>query len=329
MNQITKGTWNAYDTYILQNDDFQITLLPGLGNNVIAIWDKHEERHILREPNEQDLDFYLLKPYHFGIPLLIPPGRIRNGQFHYDGVDYQFNRNTAGDNHIHGLHKTQSWNVIEVDEFEGGCSITTEFLSADDPSWSSQSPTPLKLQIVFTLQGTRFTQQLKIHNQGKNAFPLGLGYHTWFLLNGEPQNWTLKVPVEAIYELDESLIPSGGLVPLNNLEGLNRGLNLAGTNLDTILRIGDKKPVEAILTHTDGYGIRYVADDQHFKHWVLYTKGEADEFLCIEPYTWLPNAPNLSQSDDFTGLIRLEPDQCLETELYIESIRRPSSLDIK
>ncbi|OAB39436.1 galactose mutarotase [Paenibacillus macquariensis subsp. defensor] len=323
MTQLTKGTWNGYDTYILHSNDLQITLLPRLGNNVIAIWDKHEERHILREPDEQDLDFYLLKPYHFGIPLLFPPGRLRNGQFSYDGVDYQFNRNTAGDNHIHGLHKTQSWCVSDIEEDEDGCSITTEFLSSDDSQWMAQSPIPLKFQVIFKLQGSRFTQQLKVTNLGEHAFPVGLGFHSWFLLNGQPQDWTLKVPVESIYELDEALIPSGELAPLGSLKDLNVGLNLAGTNLDTLFRIGEGQPVEAVLSHKDGYGLRYVADDRYFKHWVLYTKGEADEFLCIEPYTWLPNAPNLEQGPEFTGLIRLEPQQTFETQLYLESIHRP------
>lgn len=322
MNQVSKGKWNGYVTYILHSQDLRVTLLPSLGNNVISIWDIHEERSILRSPKEDDLAFYLQKPYHFGMPLLLPPGRIRNGQFKYDGENYQFNRNTANENHIHGLHKTQCWCVSDIEEDDEGCTVTTEFSTKDDSHWINQSPIPLQFQMIYRLQGSRFTQHLKVTNQGDQATPFGLGFHSWFLLDGEPEHWTLKLPVEAIYELDQELIPTGDLAPLSALNELNVGLNLAGTNLDTLFRIGKDQAAEALLLHKDGYGLKYVADNQYFKHWVLYTKGAAEEYLCIEPYTWLPNAPNLQQGAEFTGLIRIEPQQTFETQLHLEMIHR-------
>ncbi len=71
---------------------------------------------------------------------------------------------------------------------------------------------------------------------------------------------------------------------------------------------------------SDGYGLQYSADPQYYKHWVLYTKGDAKEFLCIEPYTWLPNAPNLDAGPEVTGLIRLEPGQAVEMDLHLDMV---------
>lgn len=79
MKQVTKGQWNGYDTYILHSRELEVTLLPWLGNNVISIWDNIQNRQVLRTPDENDLAFYMQKPYHFGMPMLIPPGRIRGG----------------------------------------------------------------------------------------------------------------------------------------------------------------------------------------------------------------------------------------------------------
>ncbi|MGV7801879.1 aldose epimerase family protein, partial [Mycobacterium kansasii] len=84
--------------------------------------------------------FYLQKPYHFGIPMLIPPGRISKGQFEYGGTSYQFDQNTANDNHIHGLHRSQAWCVSDIEEDDEGCAISTEFISSDDPKWIAQFP---------------------------------------------------------------------------------------------------------------------------------------------------------------------------------------------
>ncbi|MBT2291908.1 aldose 1-epimerase [Paenibacillus albidus] len=320
MKQVTKGQWGGYDTYILHSRELEVTLLPRLGNNVISLYDLKEKRQILRQPDESDQAFYMQKPYHFGIPLLIPPGRIRKGQFNYDGVNYQFDPNTTGDNHIHGLHRTQSWCVSDIEEDEEGCAVTTEFNTADDPRWMEQFPVPLKLEMTFRLQDARLRQILKVTHLGEHRIPFGIGYHTWFMLDGEPQRWNLTLPVESMYELSEELLPSGKLLPLGPLAPLNRGMHLQGTNLDTALRIGPQQPAEALMLRDDGYGFRYTADKEHFRHWVVYTKGPAEQFLCLEPYTWLPNAPNIPADSNFTGLIALDPGQTVELSTALEMI---------
>lgn len=319
MKKVTKGQWNGYDTYILHSRELEVTLLPRLGNNVIRIWDHIQQRDVLRRPEESELDFYLQKPYHFGIPLLIPPGRIRRGQFTYAGEEYQFDRNTANDNHIHGLHRTQAWRVSDIDEDDDGCAITTEFITSDDANWMRQFPVPLKLEMTLRLQGSSLKQTFKASHLGDRPAPFGLGLHTWFLLDGEPEQWKLKLPVSGIYTSDQELIPTGETAPLGELEALNEGLNLKGTNFDTLLHIGGK-PVVADLIRGDGYGLRYSADAEYFKHWVLYTKGEADQFLCIEPYTWLPDAPNTDLDPSETGLIDLQPGQQLELNVHLDMI---------
>lgn len=310
MKQVTKGQWNGYDTYILHSRELEVTLLPRLGNNVISLWDRREERQILRQPDQSDLAFYMQKPYHFGIPLLVPPGRISGGQFQFGGTGYQFDRNT-GEHHIHGLHRTQAWCVSDIEEDEDGCAVTTEFTTADDPDWIRQFPQPLKLEMTFRLQEAKLQQTLKVTHLGGEPVPFGIGYHTWFMLDGIPERWNITLPAQGIYELNEELLPSGRLLPAGELEDLNTALNLQGLNLDTVLRTGDRQPAEALLMREDGYGIRYTADKDFFRHWVLYTKGEADQFLCIEPYTWLPDAPNLRQDAAFTGILTLEPGQTL------------------
>ncbi|MNN77543.1 Aldose 1-epimerase [compost metagenome] len=94
---------------------------------------------------------------------------------------------------------------------------------------------------------------------------------------------------------------------------------MKGRNFDTMFKIG-QNPVLAELIRSDGYGLHYSADPAYFKHWVLYTKGEADQFLCIEPYTWLPDAPNSGLPDSETGLIDLQPGQTLELNVNLDMI---------
>lgn len=318
MKQVTKGHWNGYDTYVLHSEELEVTVLPRLGNQAISVQDTLSGREVVRRPEEQDLSLFQQKPYHFGVPLLVPPGRIRQGRFTYEGIAYQFEQNTDYHNHIHGLHRKQAWCVIDIEEDEDGCTLTSELLTANDPHWLEQFPVPLRLQMSYRLQGSTFTQTLEVTNLGEHTIPFGMGYHTWFLLDGQPERWQLQLPVSGLYGLDEQLLPTGELHELGDLASLADALPLQGTNLDTALQAAPG-PAVANLVRNDGYTIRYTVDESYFKHWVLYTKGECEQYLCIEPYTWLPDAPNLNKPDDFTGLIRITPG---------ETVRLSSSIQI-
>lgn len=322
MYQVTKGQWNGQATYILHSNQLEVTLLPGLGNNVVRIWDKVLNRDILRKPEESDFDFYMQKPYHFGIPIMIPPGRIRRGRFEYAGVAYQFDQNTANNNHIHGLHRTQAWKVTDIQEHDEYCSITTTFHSTEDPNWVRQYPTPLKLEMVLTLSNGDLKQSLSVQNLGSQAAPFGYGVHTWFMIDGTPEQWQVQVPVDAVYELDEELITTGEVVGLGEFAALPQGVNLKGTNYDTVFRATPGQPFEALLQREDGLQITYRANQPYFKHWVLYTKGEADQFICVEPYTWLTDAPNSKFGNDVTGLIDIQPAQQIELVIDL-NIKHP------
>ena len=319
MHSLSKGQWNGYETIIMQSSNLEATFLPSLGGNIIRLWDKVAARDVLRTPQESELEYYMTKPYHFGAPMLMPPGRIRRGRFTYAGVDYQFDQNTANSNHIHGLHRTQSWTVVDQECKDDYCSVTASFRSADDPDWMRQYPTPLEFRMTFILSSSKLTQKLTVTNIGNQAAPYGFGTHTWFLIDHEPERWTLQVPVTGIYELDEELIMTGQTLPLNDNAALNEGMNVKGINFDTVFSIGSYEP-EAWLIRDDGYRIRYTGNKPYFKHWVLYTRGEADEILCIEPYTWLPDAPNLPFDQETTGLIDLQPQQPLELVLNLDLI---------
>lgn len=311
MHYITTSKWNGHETLILHSDELEAVFLPGLGGNIIRLWDKKAQREVLRTPQESELDYYMTKPYHFGTPMLMPPGRIRRGQFSYAGVDYQFDQNTANNNHSHGLHRTQAWTVTAQSTEADRCTVSAVFRTNDDPNWMRQFSTPLEFRLTYVLTGSKLTHKLSVTNTGNQAAPFGFGTHTWFMIDHEPERWTVKVPVSSVYELDKELIVTGHTLPLGKYEELNQGYPVKGSNLDTAFSMGDHKP-EAWLVRDDGYSISYKGNEPYFKHWVLYTRGEADEIICLEPYTWLPDAPNLPLDHDITGIIELQPQQPVE-----------------
>jgi aldose 1-epimerase len=66
-----------------------------------------------------------------------------------------------------------------------------------------------------------------------------------------------------------------------------------------------------------GCEIRY-SGTELVKHWVIYTRGEADNDICLEPYTWVTNAPNSSLEPKETGLIGIAPGESVELSIILD-----------
>ncbi|MEK3720477.1 aldose 1-epimerase [Paenibacillus sp. FSL H8-0034] len=307
--------WQGTPAHVLENEFLIVSICPGIGNNVYSIWDKKLQREMLRTPegpaalSEQFVQF--------GTPILMPPNRIDKGQFTFEGRSYQFDiTQPATGNHIHGLVRQQPWIVTQAGEKENGQLFITSTLNlAEDEHVQRQYPHALELEITYVLDGSKLTQTLKATNNGNDSAPFGYGLHTWFLLDGKPESWKLQLPVEGIWELNEVNIPVGHIAPLGRYEALIEGDSLKGHNMDTVFQIGSN-PCTAILSN-DQVEIRYSGSDL-FKQWVIFTKGEAHDFICLEPYTWVTNAPNIDQPAEVTGLRGIKPGDTLQLEVTLE-----------
>lgn len=312
---IKKEDWRGVQVYTVSNDSLSFSLCPSLNNNVFQIWDKKLNRELLRVP--EDPQTLAESPIHYGTPIMMPPNRIRRGTFSFDGRTYQFPINTANHNHIHGLIGSLPWTVTNVTEAEDNLSITSRFDTEDFPDILKHYPHPLTMEITYELKGSTLTHKLKVTNTGDTKAPFGYGLHTWFVLDHKPQSWTFELPVSGLWELDNELIPTGQVLPLDRYAELPQGLNLQGQDMDTVFQIGNN-PQLAVLRR-EGYELRYTASEQ-FKHWVIYTKGETDNYICLEPYTWVTNAPNLEMDPEITGLIGIKPGESMKMEVKLEIV---------
>ncbi|NHN33591.1 aldose 1-epimerase [Paenibacillus agricola] len=314
---IKQMDWQGTVVHVLENDVLIVSICPEIGNNVYSIWDKKLQREMLRTPESPAA---LAEQFvQFGTPILMPPNRIHKGQFQFDGRDYQLDiTQPATGNHIHGVVRQQPWKMTQAGENETGQLFITSVLRlAEDEHVQSQYPHALELEITYTLDGGKLIHSLKATNSGEKLAPFGYGLHTWFLIDGEPDSWKLQLPVEGIWELDAVNVPTGKILPLERYEALIEGDSLQGHNMDTVFQIGDN-PCVAILSK-DQVQIRY-SGSELFKQWVIFTKGEAQDFICLEPYTWVTNAPNIDQPAEVTGLRGIAPGEALQLEVTLEII---------
>lgn len=315
MSRVTKQRWQDVAVYMLENDRFAVSVCPELGSNVMGIRDRVYNREMLRRPETKDQ--LIDKPVHYGTPILLPPNRIRKGTFTYDGRTYQFDINVPNGNHIHGLHKVQPWKVSSIDENDDEASITTTLRTEDFPDWMRQYPHEMTIEMTVSLKQSTITQTFEFTNRSRETAPFGFGLHTWFRIDGEPEQWTLRLPASGIWELDEELIPTGQIHPLGDYGDLLTGMNLQGANLDTVFQIGDRERTATLAKN--GYELRYSVSPE-FKHWVIYTMGEANEYICLEPYTWVTNAPNLNLPAEVTGMRGIAPNETLRLAVRLEIV---------
>jgi aldose 1-epimerase len=306
--------WQHTPVYTLENEELAVSLCPSLGNNLYRIWDKRAKRDVLRAPERPEL--LRENPGQYGTPLMLPPGRIRNGRFQFDGRDYQLDINTPDGHHMHGFLRNHPWTFAEDRSNE--TTLVSVLDTAAFPSIRRQYPHPLTIEVAYILEGSMLIHRTVVTNRGETAAPFGYGLHTWFRLDRQPEMWSLHLPVSELWEPGYRLLPHRELVPLGELSGLLDRLPLQGIQLDHVFRIGNH-PRTAILAR-EGYELHYSAS-HHFLHWIVYTNGKVNDFICLEPITWVPNAPNLDLPAELTGLRAVAPRQTLELEVRLELLR--------
>lgn len=318
---IKTSDWQQTPIYTMENEFLLVHLCPSIGNNVYRIWDKVKQREVLRVPaSPQQL---LESPVHYGTPVLIPPNRITKGTFRFQDRQYQLEVNHPTGNHIHGFVKSAPWKITVKSENNEELSITSSLETKDHPEMMSQYPHDMLFEMTFTLRGSSLIQTLRATNRGQDDAPFGYGLHTWFTLDGQPENWNLHLPVENIWELNEVLVPTGKLLPLGELEDLvhTTGKNLKGIDLDTVFYNGSNSGKAILLNKEAGIEIRYTTSEL-FRHWVIYTKGVADQWICLEPYTWVTDAPNLPLDPQITGFRAISSGESLTMDVVLDIIHK-------
>lgn len=316
---ITTTDWKNVPIYRMENDELIVYLCPAIGNNIYRIWDKVKERELLRVPESPEQ--LLESPVHYGTPILIPPNRISAGKFTFQDREYQLEVNPLTGLHIHGLVKSSPWKVTAKSDNGEEQSITSVLETNQYPEMMAQIPHHLVLEMTITLKGNSISQSLRATNRSELDVPFGYGLHTWFMLDGRPEQWQLKLPVESIWELTETLVPTGNHLPLEELAPLTsmEGLNLKGADLDTVFFNGSHEPKATLVNASEGLELQY-SGSENFKHWVIYTKGEADQFICLEPYTWVTDAPNLDMDPQVTGFKAISPGDTLTMTMVLDVI---------
>lgn len=147
-----------------------------------------------------------IPPASHGAVLAPWPNRLRDGQYSWDGSDYQVpltepSRGTA----LHGLVQFVRWSV-PADAAPTNTSVTLEH----DLVPTKGYPFPLRLRATYTLTDDGLHVRVVATNLGDVDAPYGVGFHPWLSPGGaELDDCTIRLDARTHVTVDDRLLPTG------------------------------------------------------------------------------------------------------------------------
>lgn len=257
-------------------------------------------------------------PY-FGAVIGRHAGRIANAEFALDGKTYQLEKNDNG-NHLHGGLKGFDkviWDTT-IREEKNAISLEFTYVSVDG---EEGYPGNLQMKVTYTLNNDN---ELQIAYEGVSdqRTVVNVTNHSYFNLSGnlkrDIQDHTVTIKSDRFLELNEELIPTGEMLPVENTlfdfrTGRNIKEGVVSSNIQNVLA-------------GNGYDHPFLLAENHNKEISLHDE-ESGRGLVIEtdqPAVVLYVGTQIP--DDFTvrGVkSRKYLGLCLETQGLPDSLNHP------
>lgn len=303
----------------LRHGAYLAEILPERGGNCIRLSKNGIEA--LRTPQSLDT-FQTENPYLFGMPVLFIPNRISDGQFTFDGRTYTLPVNEPETGcFLHGtLHETPFSVTKQTEE-----TLSLRYLATEGQPYLT-FPHAFTLDLQYSLSNNGLQQTAVFRNDSDTRMPVALAFHTTFRLpftpDSSPEHVLLKLDTDEEYGRNmANYLPDGTQYVNHALKAeLDSGtLCPAQHTISRLYRMGDRHTMELRDT-TTGTLIRYTAGST-YGYWMVYNGGNRD-FFCVEPQSWLSNAPNAPFDRSKTGFDFLEPGETrtYETCMTIETL---------
>lgn len=231
----------------------------------------------------------------FGIPLLHPWANRLDRDIESPVV-----RRDPNGLPIHGvLAASPHWEVVREEP------LTAELDFGARPEYLEVFPYPHVLEVEVARGSRAQTVTTRVRPTGDVAVPIAFGWHPYLQLPGVPRaQWDMVLPVRERLVLDERMIPTGQIDPVEYPQPLRLGDRnfddgYAGVADGARFAVaGGGRTVEVVFEHGYPYAQVFAPPDQ--------------ELICFEPMTAPTNA--LESGD---GLRSVQPGESFEAAFTI------------
>ena len=136
--------------------------------------------------------------------------RISEGKYEFENIRYEFQNKFNDGSAIHGILADKPFTVLEKSSRENEAFILLEHhYQKGDPAY----PFEYLINVKYTLKtGGRLYLDTKVKNLSAQRIPMADGWHPYFSLEGEVNDWLLSFHSREKLAFNEKLIPLGHTV---------------------------------------------------------------------------------------------------------------------
>lgn len=315
-------TYCGVDAVAFSAGGYEAMLIPSVGSNVVRLTHKESGAEVLRCPDSTSMEMFYTRPQIFGLPVLFPPNRIEDGRFEFEDRVYEFPITIVDQNNFHhGNLKSQPFAIDSIVKSSEAVEVYTSYRGTPENNpMFAKFPHTFLVTMKVRLSAAGLEQSATFTNLSETNMPMGMGFHTAFNIpftpDGKRENYNLIASVSKQWELTaDRQLPTGNLLELGEDAAItSTGICPFTKVIDNVYSrtpiTVDNKPFSGCILTDKGTGIsvRYEASDD-YKFWTLWNDFNEKPYFCIEPQTWIHNAPNLKLPADQTGFTFLKPGE--------------------
>ncbi|MBR3539126.1 MAG: aldose 1-epimerase [Eubacterium sp.] len=315
--------WKGEDVIRLSAGTYTATIAPFLGSNVIRMQDSATGIDFFRNDETRTIEEIKADPVTWGFPTLYLHNRLSGGRLKCSDHTYQFPINEpAFGNAIHGFLHQRAHTIVSADTTASAAVAKTSYTYDEKDPMFETFPVKFRADYTFSLEANGLHYSFTMTNLSDvRQLPFGMCNHTAFkgpfVEDSDGMNVRLYLPIGEKWEIDGNRIPTLDMLPHGNHDRQYMTGSLIPVKQDI-----DNDTYSSVIGDLDGREFRgavmsdvkarvdivyEVTDD--FKFWIVWNDEGEKEYFCVEPMTWMIDAPNLPIPGEESGYLELAPGE--------------------
>jgi aldose 1-epimerase len=282
---------------VLEHRDLLVRVEPELGGAISRF--RRGDWEVLRPSppatNALEASCFAMAPY---------ANRIRNGAFEFNGRKIALNHGGA-DHALHGDGWRTSWDVIEAHDAR---IVLTYRHEPDDWPWA------YVCKQVVELSDWSLRMELSVRNVDRAPMPGGLGFHPRFQFSPGAR---LAAHLEGYWDVDRELLPTARREDWRLGDWARGDLVAQQCEVDNCFWGWDGRAFIEFPAKRARVEMMAAAPARMLH---LYMPSDRARGFCVEPVTHAPDAFNMRETGDVTGLAVLAPGETLSSWMELRVV---------
>jgi aldose 1-epimerase len=241
-------------------------------------------------------------PYHPSALLTPWVNRVRNGNYSFEGRNYQLPINEPNlGNAIHGLLARKPFEII----LEASKASLTHHYHAEEKAY----PFPFEIKLTYSFSADNsFQLQFQAKNTGSGNMPFACGWHPYFnLTEGGLADWSIRFDSMSKFLSDSQMIPLR-----EEKDDASAGVDLGKEILDNVFRLKPKDKHITQLYNKQKKESLYIEQSSIDFPFLVVFAPENENCVAIEPMSANTDAFNtgdglrvLAPGESFTSTVKI------------------------